>query len=55
VGIKGTSKYEPTPCLRPENLELWLKSHPPGQRVDDLADEDIWSGTIPSYLKDCPL
>lgn len=22
---------------RPENLELWCKSHPPGQRVDDLV------------------
>lgn len=23
---------------RPENLELWVKSQPSGQRVDDLAD-----------------
>lgn len=22
---------------RPENLELWVKAHPPGQRLDDLA------------------
>lgn len=23
---------------RDENLELWLKGHPPGQRVDDIID-----------------
>ena len=23
---------------RPENLELWVKSQPPGQRVDDMID-----------------
>jgi hypothetical protein len=23
---------------RPDNLELWLKSHPPGQRVSDLIE-----------------
>lgn len=35
---------------RPENLELWIKNHTPGQRIEDL---DIWSGTIPAYQKDC--
>jgi hypothetical protein len=39
---------------RPENLELWAKKHTPGQRVSDL-ESDIWSGTIPPYLKDCYL
>lgn len=23
---------------RPENLELWLRSHPPGQRVEDVVE-----------------
>lgn len=31
---------------RPENLELWSGRHGRGHRVDD---DDIWSGTIPSY------
>ena len=35
---------------RPENLELWAGRHGRGQRVEDLAaEEDIWSGMIPSY------
>jgi hypothetical protein len=37
---------------RPENLELWASRHGRGQRA---ADEDIWSGTIPSYQIDCKL
>lgn len=24
---------------RPENLELWAKNHPPGQRVADLRED----------------
>ena len=35
---------------RPENLELWADNHGRGQRVDD---QDIWSGTIPSYQINC--
>jgi hypothetical protein len=31
---------------RIENLELWVKGHPAGQRPSDV---DIWSGSIPSY------
>jgi hypothetical protein len=30
-------KNKPRDDNRPENLELWLKSHPPGQRVEDLV------------------
>lgn len=36
---------------RPENLELWEKNHPPGQRV---IERDIWSGSLPSWLRDVP-
>jgi hypothetical protein len=32
---------------RPENLELWTRKHPSGQRVTDV--EDIWSGMVPPY------
>lgn len=35
---------------RPENLELFIKGHVPGQRANE---QDIWSGTIPSYQIDC--
>lgn len=31
---------------RPENLELWVTNHVPGQRV---VDRDIWSGMVPAY------
>jgi beta-glucosidase/6-phospho-beta-glucosidase/beta-galactosidase len=40
---------------RPENLELWSHNHGKGQRISDLAEEDIWSGMIPRYLMDCRL
>lgn len=40
---------------RPENLELWSGRHGRGQRIGDLPEEDIWSGTIPSYLINCQL
>lgn len=32
---------------RPDNLELWRRNHPSGQRVTDV--EDIWSGMVPPY------
>jgi hypothetical protein len=34
---------------RPENLELWGGRHGRGQRV---ADQDIWSGMIPSWVRE---
>lgn len=36
---------------RPENLELWSSRHPRGQRI---IDQDIWSGTIPTWIRDLP-
>jgi hypothetical protein len=31
---------------RPENLELWSKSHPPGQRVSDLLNLSACGASI---------
>lgn len=38
---------------RPENLELWVSSHPPGQRVSDLVDfaTQILATYAPEKLK----
>ena len=38
---------------RPDNLELWVYAHPPGQRVEDLVEWVIehYADMIPSVLK----
>lgn len=40
---------------RPENLELWVKGHHPGQRVSDVANfcVDFLRRYEPEVLKDC--